>query len=44
MEKMRDSLKKLAALEGDYEVFPGHDRSTRLSFEREHNTYMRMSL
>lgn len=44
MEQMRDSLKKLAALEGDYEVFPGHDRPSRLSFEREHNTYMRMSL
>ena len=35
------SLKKLAALPGEYDVFPGHAEATTLSYEREHNPYMR---
>lgn len=35
------SLKKLNALEGDYDVFPGHDIPTTLSDERKYNPYMR---
>lgn len=35
------SLRKLAELEGDYEVFAGHDRKTTLEFERQTNHYLR---
>ena len=38
------SLKKLAELPGDYDVYPGHDMSSRLSVEREHNPYMRHAI
>lgn len=34
------SLKKLANLEGDYKVMPGHDRTSTLDFERRNNMYM----
>lgn len=33
------SLKKLFALNSDYDVFPGHDRPTTLEFERKYNPY-----
>ena len=35
------SLKRLAELEGDYEVYPGHAESSTLSYERSFNGYMR---
>lgn len=35
------SLAKIAQLDGDYQVYPGHDRATTLDFEREYNRYMR---
>ena len=35
------SLTKIADLEGDYKVYPGHDSSTTLDFERQYNRYMR---
>ncbi len=35
------SLAKIAELEGDYQVYPGHDRATTLDFERQYNRYMR---
>ena len=35
------SLLKIAELEGDYKVYPGHDDSTTLDFERQYNRYMR---
>lgn len=35
------SLSKIAELDGDYQVYPGHDRATTLDFEREYNRYMR---
>ncbi len=35
------SLQKLAELEGDYEVFAGHDRKTTLEYERQTNHYLR---
>lgn len=35
------SLLKIGDLEGDYAVYPGHDASTTLQFERENNRYMR---
>lgn len=34
------SLEKLRDLEGDYEVFPGHESATTLEFERRFNPYM----
>lgn len=34
------SLKKLARLEGDYHVLPGHDRTTTLEQERRSNVFM----
>ncbi|MBQ7737705.1 MAG: MBL fold metallo-hydrolase [Oscillospiraceae bacterium] len=34
------SLEKLRDLEGDYEVFPGHESFTTLDFERRFNPYM----
>lgn len=39
-EEITKSLKKLAALKGDYRVFPGHGPSTTLEFERKHNPFM----
>lgn len=35
------SLQKLAELEGEFEVFPGHDRKTTLSYEKQTNHYLR---
>lgn len=37
---MLDSLKKLSALPGDYNVYPGHDRFSTLQHERDFNSYM----
>jgi glyoxylase-like metal-dependent hydrolase (beta-lactamase superfamily II) len=37
---MMASLKRLAQLEGDYRVFPGHEQSTTLEQERKTNPYM----
>lgn len=39
-KEMIESLKKLAALPGDYIVYPGHDDKTTLQHERENNVYM----
>lgn len=37
---MRDSLAKLAALEGDRRVYPGHEGETSLDWERKYNRFM----
>ena len=37
---IRTSLKRLADLRGDYDVYPGHGDATTLSFERKINPYM----
>ena len=39
-EKMRTSLNRLAALEGDYQVLPGHGRASTLDEERKLNPFM----
>ena len=39
-DTLRQSLAKLAALEGDYTVYPGHGDSTTLAYERQNNPYM----
>ncbi len=36
-----ESLQKLANLNGDYEVYPGHGESTTLEYERKYNRYIR---
>ena len=41
---MTASLRRLAELEGDYTVLPGHEESTTLSAERESNPYIEMAL
>lgn len=38
---MRSSLQRLAALEGNYTVYPGHGKDSSLDFERRYNTYLR---
>lgn len=37
---MRDSLRKLATLEGDYNVYPGHGSATTLAREKQTNPYL----
>ena len=39
--ELRESLKKLAALDGDYPVFPGHEEDTTLNEERQKNPFLR---
>lgn len=43
-DEMMASLKKLAELEGDYRVFPGHESATTLENERRSNPYLRAAL
>lgn len=43
MKQELASLKRLAELPGDYDVYPGHMGATRLSAEREYNPYMQMA-
>jgi len=42
-DTMKDSLAKLAAMPGDYTVYPGHGPSTTLQHEREKNPYITRS-
>jgi hydroxyacylglutathione hydrolase len=35
------SVKRIAAIEGEYNLFPGHGELTTLSYERKYNPYMR---
>ncbi|MBR5114178.1 MAG: MBL fold metallo-hydrolase [Oscillospiraceae bacterium] len=39
-----DSLRRIAALEGSYDVFPGHADATTLDRERRFNPYVRVAL
>lgn len=39
-QEILKSLKKLAALEGDYKVYPGHGEPTTLEFERKRNMFL----
>ena len=38
--ELRRSLRRLAELEGDYQVYPGHEDPTTLDYERKYNLYM----
>ena len=40
MEQELRSLARLASLEGDYEVYPGHMESSSLDYERRFNPYL----
>ncbi|MCC8135703.1 MAG: MBL fold metallo-hydrolase [Ruminococcus sp.] len=40
INEMRSSLRKLCSLEGEYRVYPGHNDSTTLGYERECNPYL----
>ena len=40
LEEMKKSLEKLASLEKNYSVYPGHDVSTSLDAEKKHNPYL----
>lgn len=42
--KMLASLGRLAKLEGDWRVLPGHDRETTLDYERRVNPYVRQGM
>ena len=41
METLLASLRRLSALEGDFEVYPGHAEASTLDRERKFNYYMR---
>lgn len=41
---MLTSLARLAALEGQYTVYPGHDRATDMDYERRYNPYMQQGM
>ncbi len=43
-EDMSASLRRLAALEGDFAVYPGHGEATRLDAERAGNQFLQMAL
>ena len=40
-DAMLRSLERLAEVEGDYTVYPGHGSATTLSTEKKHNPYLR---
>ncbi len=40
MTCLRGSLQRLAALEGDYTVYPGHGETTTLAYEKRANPYL----
>ena len=41
---MLKSLARLAALEGQYTVYPGHDSATDMDYERKYNPYMKQGM
>ena len=43
MKQMIQTLKKLADIKDDLQLFPGHGEGSTLEHEKKYNTYMRMS-
>lgn len=41
MGEMFESLQKIARLEGEYDVYPGHNETSTLSYERKNNPYLK---
>jgi len=41
MVQMMSSLRKLKAIEGSYRIYPGHDRTSDLDYEKAFNPYMK---
>ena len=39
--EMIRTLKKLAAMDTDYKLYPGHDSETTLFYEKKYNQFMR---
>lgn len=39
--QLLNSLKRLADLDGDFDVYPGHNETTTLDFERKNNSYLK---
>ena len=44
LEDILRSLKRLAQLEGNYRVFPGHEGFSSLEYERQYNPYIREAM
>ena len=44
MNLLLKSLKRLSELDGDFEVYPGHEESSTLSYERNFNDYIRFAV
>ena len=42
MVEMGKSLKRIASIEGDYKVFPGHEDLTTFQREKKHNPYLKL--
>lgn len=42
VKQMGDSLRKLAQIPGDYEVYPGHEGTTTLKAEKQYNPYLKL--
>ncbi len=40
VSEMRESLKSLVELEGDFKIYPGHNESSTLDYERKNNPYL----
>ena len=40
-QAMKQSLKRLASIEGDYKLYPGHGSTTTLERERASNIYLK---
>ncbi|MDE6385160.1 MAG: MBL fold metallo-hydrolase [Eubacterium sp.] len=40
-DEIKQSLKRIAAFDKNYRLYPGHDRATTLDFEKQNNPYMR---
>ena len=44
LEEILKSLKRLAQLEGNYRVLPGHEGFSSLEYERQYNPYIREAM
>jgi hydroxyacylglutathione hydrolase len=40
-EDLYNSVKRLYDMDGDYDIYPGHNRSTTMEYEKRRNRYMR---